>query len=149
MFEISKNSIKVVITWSQLARMKIQPVQPRQILPYDYMWKLNFVLARRDSFPPGIWLDLHDFLWIFLCKHVILQNWRFIDFHWFNFFYLSCLVFSCLIFFRKIRSSRSQMFFKIGVIKNFSHRLASYESKKNAIEISSIYWNVLLWTFFN
>ena len=37
-----------------------------------------------------------DFLWIFLCKPFILQNWRFIDFHWFNFFYLSCLVFSCV-----------------------------------------------------
>ena len=35
--------------------------KPRQISPYDYMWKLNFVLARRDSFPPGIWLDLHAF----------------------------------------------------------------------------------------
>ena len=51
----------VVITWSWLVEMKFQPVQPRQISPYDYMWKLNFVMARRDSFPPGIWLDLHAF----------------------------------------------------------------------------------------
>ena len=52
---------KVVITWSRLAGMKFQLVQPREISPYDYMWKLNFVLARWDSFPPGIWLDLHAF----------------------------------------------------------------------------------------
>ena len=44
-----------------VAGMKFQPAQPRQISPYDYMWKLNFILARRDSFPPGIWLDLHAF----------------------------------------------------------------------------------------
>ena len=46
---------------SRFARIKLQPVQPRQISPYDYMWKLNFILARRDSFPPAIWLDLHAF----------------------------------------------------------------------------------------
>ena len=51
------------------------------------------------------------FFWFF-----ILQNWRrFIDFHWFKFFYLSCLV-----PFHKIRSSRSQIFFTTGVLKNFA-----------------------------
>ena len=53
--------IKVVITWSRLAGMKFQLVQTRQISLYDYTWKLNFVLAGRDSFPLGIWLDLHLF----------------------------------------------------------------------------------------
>ena len=43
-----------VITWSRFVGMKFQPVQPRQISPYDYMWKLNFVPARWDSFPPDI-----------------------------------------------------------------------------------------------
>ena len=47
---------KVVITWSRLAGIKFQPVQPRQISPHDYMRKLNSVLGRRDSFPPVIWL---------------------------------------------------------------------------------------------
>ena len=28
---------------------------------HDCMWKLNFVTARRDSFPPGTSLDLHAF----------------------------------------------------------------------------------------
>ena len=28
---------------------------------YDYMWKLNFASTRRDSFPPGICLDLYAF----------------------------------------------------------------------------------------
>ena len=52
-------AIKGVITGSRLAGVKFQPVQSRQISPYDYIRKLNFVLARRDSFPPGIRLDLH------------------------------------------------------------------------------------------
>ena len=52
-------AFKVVIIWSRFARIKFHLVQPGQISPYDYMWKLNFVTARRDSFPPGICLDLH------------------------------------------------------------------------------------------
>ena len=28
---------KVVITWSRFARMKLQPVQPELISPYDYI----------------------------------------------------------------------------------------------------------------
>ena len=43
------------------SRNEFQPVQPRQISPYDYMWKLTFVAARQDSFPPSICLDLHAF----------------------------------------------------------------------------------------
>ena len=109
--------------------MKIQPVQLRQISPCNYMWKLNFVLARRDSFPPGIWLDLHDFLWIFLCKHVILQNWRFIDFHWFKIFLLELFSLQlCLFFFHETRSSSSQMFSKIGVLKNFAVITGKHQS---------------------
>ena len=75
-----KSCTQVVFTWSRFAGMKFQPVEPGQILPYDYMRKLNFVLARRDSFPTGICLDLYAFLWIFLCKPASLQNWKSIDF---------------------------------------------------------------------
>ena len=65
--EISKNTFSYrtppvaasVITWSRFARMKFQLVQPEQISLHDYIWKLNFVLARRDSFPNGLSLDLH------------------------------------------------------------------------------------------
>ena len=35
-------------------RDEFHTVQPREISPYDYMWKLNFITARWDSFPPGI-----------------------------------------------------------------------------------------------
>ena len=61
------------------------------------------------------------FLGIFLCKHVISQNWRFIDFRWFKISLLDLfgLQMSNLFFFKKI-SSRSQMFFKIGVLKKFA-----------------------------
>ena len=52
-------AFKVVIIWSRFAGIKFHLVQPGQISPYDYMWKLNFVTARRDNFPPGICLDLH------------------------------------------------------------------------------------------
>ena len=111
-----------MITWSQLAAMKFQPVQPRQISLYDYMWKLHFVLARRDSFPPGIWLDLHTFSLDFSLLACRLQNWRFIDFQWLKIFLLELFGFQlCVsILFHKIRSSRSQMFFKIGVLKIFA-----------------------------
>ena len=44
---------------TEFAGMKFQPVQLGQISPYEYMWKLNFVRARRDSFPIGISLDLN------------------------------------------------------------------------------------------
>ena len=152
-----------MIIWSWPAGVKFQPVQPRQISPYDYMWKLNFVLARRESFPLGIWLDLHAFSWDFslyrssrpdvlleilqysqentrpevcnfikietmaqifscefceifknvfsyrtppvaaaVCKRGILQNWRFIDFHWFKNFLLELFSLQlCLFFFIK------------------------------------------------
>ena len=35
------------------------------------MGESNFISARRDSFRPGICLDLFTFLLIFLCKHLI------------------------------------------------------------------------------
>ena len=92
----------VVITWSRLAGMKFQPVQLRQISPYDYMWKFNFVLAMRGSFPPIIWLDLHAFFRIFLCKHVLFYKiedlYISIDL---NFFYLLFSLQLCLFFFIK------------------------------------------------
>ena len=95
--------------------MKFQLVQPRQISPYDYMWKLNFFLAMRDSFPPGILLDL--------------QNWRFIDFHWFKIFLLELFSLQlCLFFFHETRSSSSQMFSKIGVLKNFAVITGKHQS---------------------
>ena len=37
----------------------------------NQMGESNFMSARRDSFQPGICLDLFTFLLIFLCKHVI------------------------------------------------------------------------------
>ena len=46
--------------------MKSQPVQPGQILPYDYIGKLNLILAKRDNFPPGFYLDLYAFFRKFL-----------------------------------------------------------------------------------
>ena len=64
---------KVVITWSRFAGMKFQPVQPGHISPYNYMWKLNFITARRDSFPPAICLDLQALSLNFFCKHVSLR----------------------------------------------------------------------------
>ena len=49
------------------------------------------------------------FFWIFLCKHLILQNLL-------KFFFLELFSLQlCLL-----RSSRSQMFFRIGVRKNFT-----------------------------
>ena len=36
---------------------KFQLVQREHISPYDYMWKLNFVPARQESYPPGISLN--------------------------------------------------------------------------------------------
>ena len=56
---------------SPFVMMKFQPVQPEQSLPYDCMGKSNFIPARRDSFPLPICIQ---FLIIFLCKHVSLQN---------------------------------------------------------------------------
>ena len=58
------------------------------------------------------------FLWIFFCKRIILQHWRFIDFHWFKIFLYGLFSLQlCPILFHKIRCSRSQMFFKIGVLQ--------------------------------
>ena len=48
---------EVVIIWSRFTGMKLQPVPPGQILPYDYMGKLIFITARRDRFPPDICLQ--------------------------------------------------------------------------------------------
>ena len=109
-----------MITWSQFARIKFQPVQPHQILPYDYLWKLNFVLERQDSFPPSICLEMYVFsLNFFFCRLVSLRNWKPIDFHCrFKNFLLESSAVSIL--FHKIRSSRSQIFFKTGVLKSFA-----------------------------
>ena len=55
-----------MIIWTRFAGMKSQPVQPGQILPYDYIEKLNFIPARQDTFPPGFYLDLYNiFLQLF------------------------------------------------------------------------------------
>ena len=43
------------------------------ISPYSYMWKLNFITIRRDSFPPAICLDLQALSLNFFCKHVSLR----------------------------------------------------------------------------
>ena len=99
----STNSILMVITSSQFAGMKFHPVQQGQISRYDCVWKLNIVPIRRHNFPDGI-------LWIFLCNYVSLWDWKPMDFHWFYFFFFAWVV-SILV--HKIRSSRSQMFFKI------------------------------------
>ena len=61
----------MVIRWSRFARMKFQPVQPAQVLPYDKMGESNFILAKRDSSQSGICVDLFTFPLIFICKHVI------------------------------------------------------------------------------
>ena len=44
--------------------------------PYNYMGKSNFIPAMRNSFPPGICLDLFTFFKIFLCKHVFFISLR-------------------------------------------------------------------------
>ena len=94
--------------------MKFQPVQSRQISLYDYMWKLSFVQARRDSFSPGICLDLYAFS---------LNSSL-------NFFCLSFLVLLPVSFlFHKIRSSRSQMFLKFRNIHRKTYVLESLFSK--------------------
>ena len=48
--------------------MKFQHVQPGQISLYDYMGKSIFIPARRDSFLPGLYLDLYTCL--FFCIKV-------------------------------------------------------------------------------
>ena len=40
---------------------------------YDYMWKLNLITVRRDSFPSAICLDLQALSLNFFCKHVSLR----------------------------------------------------------------------------
>ena len=42
-----------------VCRDEILPRPAGTDLPYDYMWKLHFFPARRDSFPPGICLALY------------------------------------------------------------------------------------------
>ena len=44
-----------------VAGMKYQLVHHGEILTCNYMGKLNFIPARRDSFPLGICLDLYRF----------------------------------------------------------------------------------------
>ena len=41
--------------------MKSQPVQPGQILPYDYIGTLNFIPGKWDNFPRGFYLNLNTF----------------------------------------------------------------------------------------
>ena len=65
-----------MITWSRFAGMELQPVQVRQILPYYYIWKFNFVLAGgKIVHLVFVYICMH-FLWIFLYKHVGLRNWK-------------------------------------------------------------------------
>ena len=78
-----------------LARMKFQFVQSGQILPYHHVWKLNFISARQDSFPPDICLALYaSSLNFFLSMSIYkIENPQIsIDL---KIFCLSCLVFSC------------------------------------------------------
>ena len=70
--ELTESS--VVTAWFRFAEVRFQPVQSGQISPYDYMGNLNFISARRDSFSPGISLDLYMFSFTFLCKHVSLRK---------------------------------------------------------------------------
>ena len=93
-----------------LPGMKFHPVQPRQISLYDYMWKLNFVLARRDSFPPGICLDLYAISLNFFVTMSVYEIGNpniSID--------LIFLIWVISILVHKIRSSRSAktVFFKV------------------------------------
>ena len=60
-FSYSWRQSKVVIISSWFGWMNFQAVQPGQISPYDYIWKLNFVPARWDSFPHSTCLDLCAF----------------------------------------------------------------------------------------
>ena len=78
------------------------------------MWKLNFVLARPDSFPPGIWLELHTFSLDFSLQAYIFAKLK-IDRFSVNYYY-----YFFFVLFQKTRRSRSQMFFKIGIFKNFA-----------------------------
>ena len=74
----------------------------RGIFHPDYMWKLNFITVRRDSFPPAICLDLQALSLNFFCKHVSLRNWKPIDFHWFKKYLLELFSLQlCLFFFIK------------------------------------------------
>ena len=119
----------MVITWSRFAEIKFQPVKLGQIPPYDYMWKLNFVPERRDSFSPGICLDLYPFSLIFLCKHVTLQDWKPIGFHWFKTFLLELFSLQlCLFFFIVKKHTFTNMSFKIGVPnRNFETFIGKHE----------------------
>ena len=58
------------VTSCRFAGMKFQPVQPGQIFLDDYTWNPNLVPARRDSFSPGICLDLHT---LCICKHGLIN----------------------------------------------------------------------------
>ena len=64
------------------------------------------------------------------------------DSNWFNVLLELFSLQLCLFFFHKL------MKFSKDISYFFSHRLTS-KRHKNTIEISSIYWNVLLWIFLN
>ena len=102
-----------MITWSRFAGMKFHPVQLGQILPYYYMWKLNFVPARWDCFPPDNCLDLYT-----ISLNISLSPCQFtkLKVYWFPFdLIFFALVISILV--HKIRSSRSQIFFRMVFFK--------------------------------
>ena len=63
---------KVVITQSRFTGMKFQPVQRGQIPSYEYKGKSDFIPVRRDSFPPGNFLDLYAFS-ICIWKHLLIN----------------------------------------------------------------------------
>ena len=63
---------KVVITQSRFAGMKFQLVQRGQIPSYEYKGKSDFIPVRRDSFPPGNFLDLYAFS-ICIWKHLLIN----------------------------------------------------------------------------
>ena len=166
----------------------------RLVFSRFFYWRGNLGIVKEKNFFLSNYTSL-----------VISQNWRFIDFHWSS---------AVSILFHRIRSSRLQMFFKIGVLKHFTVSIGKHQrwslfdkiadlkvrkviptqvfsceywkifkntflaehlrwlllwndeilqrylltfflidwrhmTRKNIIEISSIYWNVLLWIFFN
>ena len=59
-----------MITWTPVCRNEIKS----QILPYNYMGKLDSIPARRDKCPPGFYLDLYTFFLISLGNDVSLRK---------------------------------------------------------------------------
>ena len=56
------------------------------------------------------------FLWIFFCKHVILQNWRFIDFHWVS----TVMQIEKSLINDPLRASKVSWIFQVSAIYNFA-----------------------------